>query len=89
VTVPGDSAETPTVPPEDDGELWREERYPPYVRMAEQRERWDVCEEVAEATSRLHEPSGEPDRTFVWFTTRALYRSDIPTGTPADRIEAG
>lgn len=77
--------------PQDDQETvdWGDSKFPPYVRSPEERERWDVCEEIAEATSRLHEPSGQPDMTFVWFCTRSMYRSDIRTGTAADRVEDG
>jgi len=45
---------------------------------------WDVSYAAAEATSALHDPSGVADSTFVWYATRALCRSDIPTGSPHD-----
>lgn len=70
--------------PKDDQETvdWGDSKYPPYVRSSEERERWDVCEEIAKGTSRLHEASGKSDPTFVWYTTRSLYCSEIPTGSP-------
>ena len=48
-----------------------------------------MCEEIAEATSRLHEPLGEPNRAFVWSCTRSLFYSSIETGTAADRVPGG
>ena len=41
--------------------------------------------EDGDAMSELCEPSGVADSQFVWFTTRALYKSDIPTGDPSER----
>jgi hypothetical protein len=36
--------------------------------------------------SELCEPSGAADSQYVWFTTCALYKSDIPTGDPTDSL---
>jgi hypothetical protein len=48
--------------------------HPPYVESAEERRRWDLCEAIAEALF------GDLDRASVWMATRAIYRSDLPTG---------
>ena len=51
-------------------------RYPPYVRTAEERRRWDLAAAVAE------EVFGNPDGGgpgSVWQATRAIYSSPIPT----------
>ena len=53
---------------------------PPYVLSDEERRRWDLCVRLAEATWRRFEPSSPVDGNFMIQTTRALYRSDIPTG---------
>lgn len=79
--------ETPPADPLEPSSEADFDMYPPYVQTAEQRERWDVCVEAAEATSRKSEPSGKPDKIFVWTCTRSLYHSDMPTGTAADRVE--
>ena len=60
--------------------------YPPYVRTDEERRRWDVCVEGAVAYSELCEPGGVADSQFVWYFTRSIYKSDIPTGTPDDEL---
>ena len=60
--------------------------YPPYVRTAEDRARWDICLKTATAMSELCEPSGVADSQYVWFTTRSFYKSDIPTGDPSDSL---
>lgn len=51
------------------------EEYPPYVTSDEERQRWDVCREIAGATM-----DGVADeKTQVWQMTRSLYQSDTPT----------
>ena len=55
---------------------------PGYVQTDAQRDRWYVCASIVTEMSAALEPSGEPDPRFVWTGTRALYRSDIPTGDP-------
>ena len=60
--------------------------YPPYVRTAEDRDRWDICLKTARAMSELCEPSGVADTQYVWFMTRSFYKSDIPTGDPSDAL---
>lgn len=57
---------------------------PPYVRTEDERARWHVCLKIAETVSIDNEPDGLADPTFVFHTTRELYHSDAPTGTPAD-----
>jgi hypothetical protein len=54
--------------------------YPVYIRTPGQRERWDVCAGIVSTMSSWLEPSGRPDPRFVWVGTRALYKSDTPTG---------
>ena len=56
--------------------------YPPYVRTAEDRARWDICLKTATAISELCEPSGVADSQFVWFTTRALLQVGHPDRRP-------
>jgi hypothetical protein len=54
--------------------------YPGWVATPEQRERWDVCHGIASHLSGLME-GGEPDQRFCWVAVRALYNSDVPTGS--------
>jgi hypothetical protein len=56
------------------------------VRTPADRARWDICLKTATAMSELCEPSGAADSQYVWFTTCALYKSDIPTGDPPDSL---
>jgi hypothetical protein len=56
--------------------------FPGYVQTDAQRDRWSVCAAICAHVSELFEPSGRPDPGFVWTGTRALYRTDIPTGDP-------
>ena len=53
------------------------EVYPPYVRDAEDRRRWDLCSAIAELL--MQDPTGSPAHE-IWMTTRSLYQSPIPTG---------
>jgi hypothetical protein len=63
--------------------------FPPYVQGEDARLRWKVCAATALACSAQYEPDGRPSASFVWTTTRALYNSDEPTGTPdADTVAA-
>ncbi len=57
---------------------------PPFVRTAEDRERWELVRALATELSRQNEPAGEPNSQFVWFYSRTLYHSEIPTGTSDD-----
>jgi hypothetical protein len=72
------------VPRHADGDPERDAGYPPYVVTLEEKRRWDVCEEVAEALfADLDE--GER-RAQIWSTIRALYSSDIRTGDESERL---
>ena len=51
--------------------------YPPYVVTVEERRRWDLSVEAAEAYFADLEPRQR--REQVWSAARVLYRSDIPT----------
>ena len=53
--------------------------FPPYVVSADDRKRWNLCLSIARQHSEMFEPGGVADPQYVWFTTRALYKSDIPT----------
>lgn len=58
--------------------------YPPYVRSLEEKRRWDVSEDLAEAMfADLEE--GER-RAQMWSAIRVFYRSDAPTGDESERI---
>jgi hypothetical protein len=59
------------------GELGGQTPYPPYIESAEERRRWDLCEGIGEALF------GDLDPASVWLATRAIYRSDVPTGVSA------
>ena len=61
-------------------ELWGSEVYPPYVTTPEERQRWDLCHQIATTMSEVNEPSGVADPRFVWFMERQLWASDLPTG---------
>jgi hypothetical protein len=54
--------------------------FPDYAQTDEQRDRWYLCAAIVSAMSAQFEPSGRPDARFVWVATRALYKSDTPTG---------
>jgi hypothetical protein len=51
---------------------------PPFVQTDEQRARWHVC--LAAAVT-IAQKTGA-DATFVFSTTRELFHSDLPTGSP-------
>jgi hypothetical protein len=65
--------------PESVRAAWGDAIYPPYATMLWQRERWDVCYDTAKTISEVNEPSGVADPQFVWFMTRSLDNSDLPT----------
>jgi hypothetical protein len=55
---------------------------PGYVQTDDQRARWYVCAAIVAELSAALEPGGRPNPRFVWAGTRALYKTDIPTGEP-------
>jgi hypothetical protein len=58
--------------------------YPPYVITLENKRRWDACEELAEVTFADLDPGQR--REQVWYATRAIYNSDMPTGDESERL---
>ncbi len=55
--------------------------YPPDIGQdKEKQRRWNLASQAAHDVSSALEPSGEPDRTWVWMATRSLYSASIPTG---------
>jgi hypothetical protein len=56
--------------------------YPPYVVAAEDRRRWDLCAQAAEAL--FADLDDGERRTQVWSATRAFYQSDMPTGDDSE-----
>ena len=46
--------------------------FPTFVITPDERRRWRLCRSVAESF-----PDGNADT--IWFASRSLYRSDIPT----------
>ncbi len=59
---------------------------PPFVQSAQDRERWELVVAVAEELSRQNEPDGQANSQFVFFYSRTLYNSDIPTGSADDPL---
>jgi hypothetical protein len=57
---------------------------PPFVRTAEDRERWELALAIAEETSRQNEPDGQVNTQFVFGYARTIFFSDVETGSPAD-----
>lgn len=55
----------------------REQPYPPFVTSAEDRERWDFSQGIAE------ELFADLGAEQVWSATRAIYSSDLPTAAGA------
>jgi hypothetical protein len=51
--------------------------YPPLVRSAAERRRWDLAQAIAEA---LFEDEAGTDPAAIWMATRSVYRSSIETG---------
>jgi hypothetical protein len=58
--------------------------YPPFVQTDEQKYRWQCSWAVATEISAEYE-GGVANSTFVFYFSRALYSSDIPTFTPEER----
>jgi hypothetical protein len=50
------------------------EIYPPYVRSATEKRRWNLAAAIAKG---LFADLGDP--ASLWMATRVIYRSDIPT----------
>jgi hypothetical protein len=53
---------------------------PPYVQTDEERVRWNVCLRTAVT---IAQKTGA-DAAFAFSTTRELYHSDLPTGSPEE-----
>jgi hypothetical protein len=58
--------------------------YPAFVHTDEDKERWRLALDIASKISRDFEPSGNPDPQFVFYMSREVFFSDIPTGSPED-----
>lgn len=57
-------------------EVPRSEFYPPYVTTESDKERWDICAELARVG---FEGLDDADEGAVWLATRRFYHSDAPT----------
>jgi hypothetical protein len=60
--------------------------YPGFVLSAESRSRWNVCKRLVEVQAiagGATRGSGEYN-SYVWFATRSVYDSDIPTGDKSE-----
>ena len=57
--------------------------YPPFVTTDEEKYRWRCSWTVAQEISIEHE--GYPNSEFVFYFSRTVYFSDIPTFTPEER----
>lgn len=58
--------------------------YPDFVETDKDKERWRLALDIAQSISADNEPSGKPDLEFVFYMSREVYFSDIPTGKPED-----
>lgn len=56
------------------------EKYPDHVETPEQQRRWGMARKVA--TDMSEGEAIGPDALTLFFATRALYNSDIPTDPP-------
>jgi hypothetical protein len=55
----------------------RAEVYPPYVVDDDDRRRWDLC--LAIATELFTDPKAGFGSADIWFATRSMYHSNVPT----------
>jgi hypothetical protein len=81
--MPSDPTVNEYVPRHDGADYETDVPYPPYVQSLEEKRRWDVCEELAEAMFGDLDPGQA--RAQIWSATRVYYRSDMPTGDESER----
>lgn len=60
--------------------------FPPYVVTDENKRRWDVCLELAEAMFEDLDPGERAAQ--VWSAARVYYHSDMATGDESERMPA-
>jgi hypothetical protein len=59
--------------------------YPSFVTTDEEKYRWRCSWAVAQEISAENESDGRPNSEFVFYFSRTVYLSDIPTFTPEER----
>jgi len=64
-----DQASHDVEPLQEEARTWA---YPMFVITPDEHRRWRLCRSVAESFA-------DEDSDTIWFASRSLYRSDIPT----------